>query len=78
MREIRDSSETHSRIEGMVQRGHFVQHTTECPDIALVIVGLILADLWRQIVRGADHGLCHQTVFAQNSCHTKITYPIRE
>lgn len=60
-------------VKGVLERTELVQDATQRPDIRLVIVGFILAQLWAQIVRRAYDGL-GVTVAAQNPSHTQITY----
>ena len=42
--------------EGVLESQHFIEHTTQCPHIRLMVVGLVKANLRRQVVRCADHG----------------------
>ena len=38
----------------MLEGCHLVEHAAGAPDVALVVVGLLLGDLRRQVVRRAD------------------------
>ena len=41
-------------LEGVFESGHLVEHTAGAPDVALVVVRLLLGDLRRQVVRRAN------------------------
>lgn len=41
-------------LERVLEGGHLVEHAAGAPDVALVVVGLLLGDLRRQVVRRAD------------------------
>ena len=38
----------------MSERDHFVEDAAEGPYIGLLVVRFLLADFWRQVVRGTD------------------------
>lgn len=41
-------------IECSLQRCHLIQNASQGPDIALVVIRLVLTDLWRQVVGCAN------------------------
>ena len=43
--------------EGRVERYQLVEDTAERPDVTLGVVGFVLPDLWRSVVRRASLGL---------------------
>lgn len=53
-------------VEWMPLRAALIEHHTQCPHVALLVVGLVLAELGRQVVRRAHDGLGKVGVCAQN------------
>mmetsp|Transcript_97077 Transcript_97077/g.307945 ORF Transcript_97077/g.307945 Transcript_97077/m.307945 type:complete len:282 (+) Transcript_97077:840-1685(+) len=45
------------RIERVLQSGRLVQDHATAPDVALIVVGLLLDYFWAEVVGRADHGL---------------------
>jgi hypothetical protein len=62
-----------SGLEGMLERGHFVKNTTERPNIALVVVRLVLTDFRRKVVRGADSCTCKLMSAMKNACNAEVS-----
>lgn len=56
----------------MLVCAHLVEQTSQCPYIALLVVGLFLAQLRRQIKRRAYHRLCEVGVLMKQLGHTQI------
>ena len=56
-----------------LKRTHFVKHDTQRPDVGLERVWLPFNDLWRQIVRSADHRPWNFLCMAQNSCNSEVS-----
>ena len=46
-----------ARLEGVLQRGHLVQDAAHRPQVGLVVVRLVLANLRAEVVRCPDAGL---------------------
>ena len=46
-----------ARLEGVLQRGHLVQDAAHGPQVGLVVVRLVLANLRAEVVRCPDAGL---------------------
>ena len=44
-------------LERRVVGAHFVEDTTDTPNVALVIIRLVLPDLWTSVIRGTSLGL---------------------
>lgn len=42
------------RIEGMVQCGYLIEDAAETPNVALLVIGLLLANLRREVVGRSD------------------------
>jgi hypothetical protein len=59
-------------IKGMLQRRHLIENTRQTPDIRFLVIRLLLADFRRQIVRGADGGLCAIVCMLKYSGNSKI------
>ena len=61
-------------IKSVPKCDHFIKDAAERPDIWLLIVWLLLANLRRQVVRGADCSLSAIVRVLQDSSDTKVTY----
>jgi hypothetical protein len=60
-------------VESMTKRHHLIEDTAKGPNIRLLVVGLLLANLWRQIVWSSDGRLGTVISVLENSCNTEIT-----
>ncbi len=58
----------------MSQCHHFIKNATQGPDVTLLVVGLLLADLGRQIVRSSDGRLGTIICMLEDSRDTEISY----
>jgi hypothetical protein len=57
----------------MSQSDHFIQDATERPNVTLLVVGLFLTNLWREVVGRADSGLGTVIGVLENSRDTEVT-----
>jgi len=46
-------------IERRLECAKLVKKHSNAPHITLVVIGVVLDNLWAQIVGGTDHGSCH-------------------
>ena len=58
----------------MVQRDDFIEHAAERPDVAALVVGLVLADLWTEVVRRADRRSRAVVGVLKHSRYTEIAH----
>ena len=54
LEDLQDQALHVAGLEGVLQRRHLVEDAAERPDVRFVVVGLVVADLRRQVVRGPD------------------------
>mmetsp|Transcript_120582 Transcript_120582/g.257520 ORF Transcript_120582/g.257520 Transcript_120582/m.257520 type:complete len:247 (-) Transcript_120582:51-791(-) len=59
----------------MLQSAHLVDDTTVRPNVATVVVGLLVAQLRRQVVGGAYQGVGEVRALTKNTSHTEISEP---
>mmetsp|Transcript_88708 Transcript_88708/g.248189 ORF Transcript_88708/g.248189 Transcript_88708/m.248189 type:complete len:267 (+) Transcript_88708:204-1004(+) len=59
-------------IEGVLKRAQLVHHAPVRPDVALLVVGLLLAHLGRQVVGGANQGLREARGLAEDPCNAQV------
>ena len=57
----------------MAESNHFVQDASKRPNIRLLVVRFLLADLWRQVIRSSDSCLSAIIGVLQNTSNTKVT-----
>ena len=57
----------------MSQSNHFVQNTTERPNVRLLIIWLLLTNFRREIIRSSNGSLCAIISMLKNSCNTKVS-----
>lgn len=70
-------------LKGVLEGHHFIEYTTQGPNVALVIVAFLQADLWAQVVRGAwsdardetKHSTTSDTKYKPSA--TDTSHPIR-
>jgi hypothetical protein len=55
------------------ERDHFVENTAQRPDIRFLVIGLLLADLWREIVWRSNGCLGAVVGVLQDSGNSEIT-----
>lgn len=53
-------------IKGVLPSTALVQPYTKGPDVTLLVVWLVLAHLWREVIRSANHGPCMQRFVTQH------------
>lgn len=58
-------------IEGVSLSAALIQHNAKSPDVALLIVRLVLTQLWAKVVGGAHNGLCKVCVRAEDLSRRK-------
>ena len=56
----------------MLERAHFVQQNTECPNISRVTVRNTIVQLWRHVIRSADDRICKSVSLGQILGGTEI------
>ena len=61
-----------ARVEGRLQRCHFVEKNTERPNVGLKAVTLALDDFRRQVVWGPDDRFGFGASVGQDACNAKI------
>jgi hypothetical protein len=57
----------------VAKSNHFVQDASKRPNIRLLVVRLLLADLWRQVIRSSYSCLSAIIGVLQNTSNTKVT-----
>ena len=60
-------------LEGVLQRAQLVQHAAEAPNVAFVIVRLVLAYFRGEVVRRAHRGLGELRGAAEHLGHAKVS-----
>ena len=60
-------------IKGMSQSDHLVQDATQWPNIWLLVVRLLLADLWREVVWCADSCLGTVVSVLEDTCNAEVS-----
>ena len=59
-------------IKGVLQGEHFIQNATHTPDVTLLVVRFLLANLRRQVVRGANGSLSAVVSVLEQSGNSKV------
>ena len=60
-------------VEGMPQCDHLVQDAPQRPNIRLLVIGLLLANLGREVIRGTDGCLCTIVSVLEDTGNSKVT-----
>ena len=55
--DLQDERRQAVAVEGVLEGHHFVKQAAQRPDVALLVVRLVFAQLGRHVVRRANHGL---------------------
>jgi len=60
-------------FEGVLEGAHFVEDAAEGPDVAFVVVGLLLTELRRQVVRRPHHRMRKVRSLVQHLSHPQVS-----